>query len=58
MKESGYFTVTYEDLFYSNKDKIRLNEYLSITNPCYDILDLKNKYRIDPKGIYKGKTLI
>jgi hypothetical protein len=57
-KELKYFTVTYEDLYYSDKDKVRLNEYLGITNPCYNILDLKNKLRTDPKGRYKGKTII
>ena len=57
-KELEYFTVTYEDLFYSDKDKVRLNEYLGITNPCYNILNLKNKLRTDPKGSYKGKTII
>jgi hypothetical protein len=55
IKELGYFTVTYEDLFYSDKDKLKLNNYLGITNPSLDILDPINKLRLDP---IVNKTII
>jgi len=58
IEELGYFTVTYEDLFYSDKDKIKLNNYLGITNPSIHILDPVNKLRLDSIKAPINKTLL
>lgn len=58
IKELGYFTVTYEDLFYSDKDKIKLNKYLGITNPSLHILDPVNKLRLDSISKPVNKTIL
>jgi len=45
-KTLPFFTVTYENLFYSDKDKIRLKEYFNITDNKFDFyFDIKNKLR-------------
>lgn len=58
MKELGYFTVTYEDIFYSDKGKVKLNKYLGITNPSLHILDPVNRLRKDLPGKFINKTII
>ena len=42
-----YFTITYEDLFYSDKDKKRLNKYLNIKSPLLEYLDTSKRLRKD-----------